>query len=143
MIDGIEYLPPLGASHHLTIAAKLNLYTEVNQNNNHSLALNKTNFKEVRKALGEIIWEDLLQNKNIAECWSVLKNTLMEIVMEHTPTRRMVNGKPKPPWMTAKTQRASKDKSKAWNIISRNIMTDLKISKGYVTGLPISSDMLN
>ena len=35
--------------------------------------------------------------------------------MEHTPTRRMVNGKPKPPWMTAETRRASKDKSKAWN----------------------------
>ena len=41
MIEGIEYLPPLGASDHLTIAAKLNLYTEVNQNNNNSLALNK------------------------------------------------------------------------------------------------------
>ena len=115
MIERIEYLPPLGASDHLTIAAKLNLYTEVNQNNNHSLALNKTNFKEVCKALGEIIWEDLFQNKNIDECWSVIKNTLMGIVMEHTPTRRMVNGKPKPPWMTAETRRASKDKSKAWN----------------------------
>ena len=104
-IERIEYLPlvsPLVASDHLTIAAKLNLYTEVNQNNNHSLALNKTNFKEVRKALGEIIWEDLFQNKNIDECWSVIKNTLMGIVMEHTPTRRMVNGKPKPPWMTGR-----------------------------------------
>ena len=79
------------------------------------MALNKTNFKEVRKALGEIIWEDLFLNKNIDECWSVTKNTLMGIVMEHTPTRRMVNGKPKPPWMTAETRRASKDKSKAWN----------------------------
>ena len=67
MIEGIEYLPPLGASDHLIIAAKLNLYTEVNQNNNHTLALNKTNFKEVRKAQGEINWEDLLQNKNIDE----------------------------------------------------------------------------
>ena len=27
MIEGIEYLPPLGASDHLTIAAKLNMYT--------------------------------------------------------------------------------------------------------------------
>ena len=35
--------------------------------------------------------------------------------MEHTPTRRMANGKPKPTWMTAETRRASKDKSKAWN----------------------------
>ena len=89
------------SSHHNGI----NLYTEVNQNNNHSLALNKTNFKEVRKALGEIIWEDLFQNKNIDECWSVIKNTLiiMGIVMEHTPTRRMANGKPKPLWMTAET----------------------------------------
>ena len=115
MIERIKYLPPLGASDHLTIAANLNLYTEVNQNKNHSLALNKTNFKEVRKALGEIIWEDLFQNKNINECWSVIKNTLMGIVMEHTPTRRMVNGKPKPSWMMAETRRASKDKSKAWN----------------------------
>ena len=96
MIERIEYLPPLGASDHLTIAAKLNLYTEVNQNNNHSLALNKTNFKEVCKALGKIIWEDLFQNKTIDECWSVIKNTLMGIGMEDTPTRRMVNGKPKP-----------------------------------------------
>ena len=115
MIERIEYLPPLGASDHLTIAAKLNLYTKVNQNNNHSLALNKTNFNEVRTALGEIIWEDLFQNKNIDECWAVIKNTLMGIVMEHTPTRRMANGKPKPPGMTTETQRASKDKSKAWN----------------------------
>ena len=104
MIERIEYLPPLGASDHLTIAAKLNLYTEVNQNNNHSLALNKTNFKEVRKALREIIWEDLFQNKNIDECWSIIKNILMGIVIKHNPTRRMVNGKPKPPWMTADTK---------------------------------------
>ena len=55
MIERIEYLPPLGASEHITIEAKQNLYTEVNQNNNHSLAINKTNFKEVCKALGEII----------------------------------------------------------------------------------------
>ena len=116
MIEGIEYLPPLGESDHLTIAAKLNLYTEVNQNNNHSLALYKTNFKEVYKAQGEIIWKDLFQNKNIDEFWSVIKNILMGIVMEQTPTRRMANGTPKPPWMTAETRRASKDKSKAWNI---------------------------
>ena len=114
MIEGIEYLPPLGASDHLPIAAKLNLYTEVNQNNNRSLALNKTNFKEVRKALGEIIWGYLFQNKNIDECWSVIKNTLMGIVMEHTPTRKMANAIPKPPWMTAEERRASKDKSKVW-----------------------------
>ena len=36
--------------------------------------------------------------------------------MEYTPTRKMANGKPKPPWMTAETQRASKNKTKAWNI---------------------------
>ena len=107
--------PPLWASDHLTIAAKLNLYTEVNQNNNHSLALNKTNFKEVRKALGKIFWVDLFQNRNIDECWSVIKNSLMGIVMEHTPTRRLANGKPKAPWMTAETRRASRDKSKSWN----------------------------
>ena len=114
MIEGIEYLPPLGESDYLTIAAKLNLYTEVNQNSNHSLALNKTNFKEVRKALGEINQEDLFQNKNIDECWSIIKNILMGIVMEHTPTKNMANGKPKHPWMTAETRRASKNKTKAW-----------------------------
>ena len=77
MIEGIEYLPPLGESDHLTIAAKLNLYTAVSQNNNHSLALNNTNFKEVRKALDEINWDNLFQNNNIYECWSVINNTLM------------------------------------------------------------------
>ena len=64
------------------------MYTEVNQNNNHSLALNKTNFKEVRKALGEINWEDLFQNKNIDEYWSVIKKTLMGIVLEYTHQER-------------------------------------------------------
>ena len=110
MIEGIEYLLPLGASDHLIIATKLNLYTEVNQNNNHSLTLNKTNFKEVRKALGEINWEDLFQNKNIDEYWSVIKNISMGVVMENTPIRNMANGKPKPPWMTAETRSASKKK---------------------------------
>ena len=40
----------------------------------------------------------------------------MGIVMEHTPPRKMANGKPKPPWMTAETRRASKNNTKAWNI---------------------------
>ena len=35
--------------------------------------------------------------------------------MEHTPTRRTANSNSKPPWMTAETRRASKDKSKACN----------------------------
>ena len=107
MIEEIKYLPPLGASDHLITAAKLNLYTEVNQSNNYSLALNKTNF-EVRRAIGEINWEDLFQNKNIEKCWSVIKNIVMGIVMEHTPIRKTGNGNSKPPWMTAETGRASK-----------------------------------
>ena len=41
----------------------------------------------------------------------------MGIIMEHTPTRKMANGKPKPPWMTAETQRASKNNKKALEYI--------------------------
>ena len=48
----------------------------------------KGNYKEIRKSLAYIEWNDKIKNKTATECWNILISELDSAVDRHAPMKK-------------------------------------------------------
>ena len=61
MVQNIEYLAPLGLSHHVMLKFKFNCYHVFNEYSQPKFKYDQADFKSMREDLKSVIWELELQ----------------------------------------------------------------------------------
>lgn len=79
MISNIEYNSPLGKSDHITISFEFNCYTPTKGSQQVRKNYNKGNYSKITEELENTDWHALLEEDNINDNWSNLKNKLLEL----------------------------------------------------------------
>ena len=52
----------------------------------------KGNYKEIRKSLALIDWNDKMKNKTATECWNILRGELDSAINSYVPMKKHGNG---------------------------------------------------
>ena len=115
IISDIIHCAPLGASDHDCLYFQLYLQKKrIKRESRKKYDLNKGNYKEIRKNMKKTDWADM-ENKNIEEGWTFLKDKIIDQMNKHIPKSKMTNTKKyKPVWMNDKILRKIKKKYHAF-----------------------------
>ena len=90
IINDLNYLPPVGKSHHLTLQLNLNLSPKIKQNSEviTKFDMNKANFDSIRGYLSDVDWDKELKNCNdIDVCWDIFTSHLDHAKSKFIPTK--------------------------------------------------------
>ena len=71
LVDNVKIHEPLGNSDHNQIHFDINVKSERKKNVQEKLL--KSNYKDMRKYLAKLYWNNMLRNKNAIDCWCILK----------------------------------------------------------------------
>ncbi len=101
MIDDINFLPPLGKSHHSCLSFLFKCYHPASTAGQTKLIYDKGDYDEMNKILREIDWDAELQDKSTNEQWNFIKGKIDSAVTKCIPVRRpnSTGYKKKPLWM--------------------------------------------
>jgi hypothetical protein len=78
----------------------------------------KGNYGEIRRKLGQVDWERILDGTDLKEAWTKFKNIVGNLVAEHVP-EKIVKGAGQPRWLTREIKNLLNRKKKAWKIFRR------------------------
>ena len=77
LIDNVEIKEPLGSSDHNQLHFNINIKSEKTKVKQCRMDFRKGNYKEIRKSLALIAWNDNMKNKTATECWNILRGSLI------------------------------------------------------------------
>src|SRR6266536_2792806 len=86
IVEDLQYLTPLGASDHVGLLWKLRL--EMSENNTGivgKLAYWRGNYEAMEVELRGVVWEKLLEGRNVEESWQIIKNKCEEMSLKYVP----------------------------------------------------------
>ena len=135
MISNVQYLHPLGMSHHCGLLYEFNCYTKLMQNQSFSRPVFKYyagRYDQMRKYIEDVKLANLIEGKSAKESWTVLDNALTEATKKFVPYKIInTNQKPPPPWMTERVKLKSREKWEAFRARNRtnNAATRRKYAK--------------
>ena len=87
-IDNVRICEPLGCSDHNQIYFIINVKGEQNRKIRYRKKFHKGRYKDMRKHLAKIDWNDTLENKTATECWNILKREIDYIVEQFVPLKK-------------------------------------------------------
>ena len=124
MVNGIQYLPPLGKSHHSGLLFQYMCYN--NPTRNASLRekiyqYHAGKYAEMNQELNQFDWGSVLEGKSAEESWCLFEDLIQKMVEKYVPKRRVRDdGSRPPPWMNNAIREKSKDKWAAYWEMRRN-----------------------
>ena len=72
-MDNVKIHEPLGNSDHNQIHFDINVKSESKNKKTYRRNFHKGNYKDIRKYLAKLDWNNMLVNKTATECWNILK----------------------------------------------------------------------
>ena len=75
-VDNVVIQEPLGSSDHNQLHFNLNRKSDKTKVKQRRRDFRKGNYKEIRKSLALIDWNDKMKNKKATECWNILRGEL-------------------------------------------------------------------
>ena len=87
-IDNVRICEPLGCSDHNQIYFIIKVKGEQNRNIRYRKQINKGRYKDMRKYLAKIDWNNTRENKTATECWNILKIEIDCIVEKSVPLKK-------------------------------------------------------
>jgi hypothetical protein len=117
MVEDLEYLDPLGKSHHSTLTFTLQCYVTSNLKSREVYLYDKGNYVGLKAHFQSIDWQGKLQNKTTEETWDCIHETLMHAQQKFIPriTVKGIDAKKKQPlWMNEKALAKVRRKHAAW-----------------------------
>jgi len=72
----------------------------------------RANWDAIRKGVGEVNWEEEMENKDAEESWVLLCDKLQNLQKSHIPDRKARSERP--PWMTTEILRVIRRKRRLW-----------------------------
>ncbi len=93
-VDNVVIQEPLGSSDHNQLHFNINIKSDKTNVKQCRRDFRKGNYKEIRKSLTLIDWNDKMKNKTATECWNILRGELdsaidREMVQEETSVKRV------------------------------------------------------
>ena len=88
LVDNVKLHEPLGKSDHNQIHFDINVKSESKNKKTHRRNFHKGNYKDMRKYLAKLDWNNMLMNKTAIECWNILKYEIESIIDTFVPLKK-------------------------------------------------------
>ena len=92
LVDNVKIHDPLGNSDHNQIPFDINVKSESKNKKTYRRNFHKGNFKDMRKYLAKLDWNNMLMNKTAIECRNILKYEIESIINKFVPLKNKENG---------------------------------------------------
>ena len=93
LVDNVEIKEPLGSSDHNQMHFNINIKSDKTKVKQCRSDFRKGNYKEIRKKLALIDWNDKVKNKTATECWNILRGELDSSIDSYVPMKKQGNGR--------------------------------------------------
>ena len=80
LVDNVKIYEPLGNSDHNRIHFDINVKSERKKKKTYRRNFHKGHYKDMRKYLAKLNWNNMLTNKTATECWNILKYEIESII---------------------------------------------------------------
>src|SRR5664279_168719 len=113
LIDDLAYGVPLGKSDHVTLEWRMTLKKKDPISQQKRLNFWKGDYVQMRDALRQINWSEIMEGKSVNEMWTCFKSIILDLTSSYVPLkedRRRKNGK----WLSRKTIKKIKDRDRLW-----------------------------
>ena len=87
-MDNVKIFEPLGNSDHNQIHFDINVKSESKNKQTYKRNFHKGNYKDMRKYLAKLDWNNMLMNKTAIECWNILKYEIESIIDKFVPFQK-------------------------------------------------------
>ena len=84
-MDNVKIHEPLGNSDHNQINFDINIKSESKNKKTYRGNFHKGNYKDMRKYLANLNWNNMLMNKTAIECWNILNYEIESIINTFVP----------------------------------------------------------
>ena len=75
-VNNVVIQEPLDSSDHNQLHFNIKIKSDKTKVKQYRSDFRKGNYKEIRKSLAHIDWNDKMKNKTATECWTILRNEL-------------------------------------------------------------------
>ena len=88
LVDTVKIHEPLGNSDHNQIHFDINVESESKNKKTYRRNFHKGNYKDMRKYLAKLDWNNMLMNKTSIECWNILKCEIESSIVKFVPLKK-------------------------------------------------------
>ena len=88
LVDSVKIKEPLGSSDHNQMHFEINIKSDRPKVKQCRRGFGKGNYKEIRKSLALIDWNDKMKNKTATECWNILRVELDSAIDSYVPVKK-------------------------------------------------------
>ena len=88
LVDNVEIKEPLGCSDHNQMHLNINVKSDKTKVKQCRRDFRKGNYKEIRKRLTLIDWNDKMKNRTAAECWNIVRGELDNAIDSYVPMKK-------------------------------------------------------
>ena len=88
LVDNVKIHEPLGNSDNNQIHFDINVKSESKNKKTYRRNFHKGNYKDMRKYLAKLDWNNMLMNKTATECWNILKYEIESIIDKFIPLKK-------------------------------------------------------
>ena len=88
LVDNVEIKEPLGSSDHNQMYFNINVKSDKTKVKQCRRDFRKGNYKEIRKRLTLIDWNNKMKNKTAAECWNIVRGELDNAIDSYVPMKK-------------------------------------------------------
>ena len=78
----------IGSSDHNQLHFNINIKSDKTKVKQFRRDFRKGNYKEIRKSLALVDWDDKMKNKTATECWNILRGELDSAIDSHVPMKK-------------------------------------------------------
>ena len=87
-VDNVVIQEPLGGSDHNQLHFNIKIKSDKTKVKQCRRDFRKGNYKEIRKRLAHIDWNDKMKNKTPTECWNILRGELDSAIDSFVPMKK-------------------------------------------------------
>ena len=91
LVDNVEIKETLGSSDHNQMHFDINIKSDRTKVKQCMRDFRKGNYKEIRKSLTLLDWNDKMKNKAATECWNILRGELDSAIDSYVPMKQTGN----------------------------------------------------
>ena len=88
LVDNVNIKEPLGSSDHNQMHFNINIKSDRTKVKQCRRDFGKGNYKEIRKSLARIDWNDKMKNKTATESWNILRGELDSAIDSYVPMKK-------------------------------------------------------
>ena len=116
VIDGIQFLAPLGKSDHVCIELNYIRGQQVNEMSHTKFNYWKGDYAGIKKELQCIDWDKQLEHKGVDESWVYFHSKLSALTEKYVPLKKVPSKQTKPvnEWITKNTKSEIKKRDALW-----------------------------